>query len=149
MSSPYLISRQALIKAPPAAVFELVARPAAHSLLDGSGTVLAQQPNGPERLGPGARFGMEMKLGVSYRILNTVVEFEEGRRLAWRHFFGHVWRYVLEPRGDGTLVTEQWDARAVRGRVLLRLAGFPRRNAAGIERTLQNLADRFAEQETA
>ena len=68
---------------------------------------------------------------VDYKILNTVCEFEEGRRIAWLHFYGHVWRYLLEPATDeagraGTMVTEQWDARQVRGKILLRLAGYLR-----------------------
>jgi hypothetical protein len=46
------------------------------------------QPRGPERLSAGARFGMEMNLKVDYKILNTVCEFEEGRRIGWRHFYG-------------------------------------------------------------
>ena len=53
---------------------------------------------GPDRLSKGATFGVDMKLfGFPYKIRNTVVEFEEDRRVAWRHFGGHRWRYVLEP----------------------------------------------------
>jgi len=99
-----------------------------------------------ERLGLGARFGMEMNMKVDYRILNTVSEFEEGRRIAWRHFYGHVWRYILEPATGadgtaGTRVTEQWDAREVRGKVFLRLAGYLRRHPVSIEKTLARLEE--------
>ncbi|MHA7181483.1 SRPBCC family protein [Arthrobacter sp. MDB2-24] len=139
--SAYLISRERLIDAPAARIFEVLATPALHSVIDGSGTVRGEQPNGPSRLSPGAKFGMDMKLGGRYRILNHVVEFEEGRRIAWRHFSAHVWRYTLEPRGDATLVREEWDGRAVPWRFVFRLTGFTRRHPASIEATLANLKD--------
>jgi hypothetical protein len=138
------VSRERFIPAAPEVIFEVLATPALHSVIDGSGTVKGAQPRGPGRLDLGARFGMEMNMRVDYKILNTVCEFEEGRRIAWRHFYGHVWRYILEPATDadgtaGTRVTEQWDARAVRGKLFLRLAGYLRRHPASIEKTLLRL----------
>jgi hypothetical protein len=149
MNNRYLVSRERFIPAAPAEIFEVLAAPAMHSAIDGSGTVKGAQPRGPERLGLGARFGMEMNMAVDYKILNTVCEFEEGRRIAWRHFYGHVWRYILEPTTDddgnaGTRVTEQWDARAVRGKFFLRLAGYLRRHPASIEKTLLRLEQHLA-----
>ncbi|GAC1488703.1 MAG: SRPBCC family protein [Pseudarthrobacter sp.] len=144
MNNRYLVSRERFIPAAPEEIFEVLATPALHSVIDGSGTVKGAQPRGPERLELGARFGMEMNMKVDYKILNTVCEFEEGRRIAWRHFYGHIWRYILEPATDaegraGTRVTEQWDARAVRGKFFLRLAGYLRRHPASIEKTLLRL----------
>jgi hypothetical protein len=144
MNNRYLVSRDRFIAAAPEEIFEILATPALHSEIDGSDTVKGAQPSGPARLGQGARFGMEMNVKVDYKILNTVTEFEEGRRIGWRHFYGHVWRYLLEPATDGagvsgTWVTEQWDARQVRGKVFLRLAGYLRRHPANIERTLVRL----------
>ena len=144
MTNRYLVSRERFIPAAPEEIFEVLATPALHSVIDGSGTVKGAQPRGPERLVLGARFGMEMNMRVDYKILNTVCDFDEGRRIAWRHFYGHVWRYILEPATDadgtaGTRVTEQWDARAVRGKFLLRLAGYLRRHPASIEKTLLRL----------
>ncbi|MEW9873498.1 SRPBCC family protein [Arthrobacter sp. HS15c] len=144
MNNRYLVSRERFIPATPERIFELLATPAMHSVIDGSGTVKGAQPRGPERLSDGARFGMEMNMAVDYRILNTVCEFEEGRRIAWRHFYGHIWRYLLEPATGsdgttGTRVTEQWDARAVRGKVFLRLAGYLRRHPTSIDKTLTRL----------
>jgi hypothetical protein len=144
MNSRYLVSRVRFIAASPEAIFEVLATPALHSMIDGSGTVKAARPRGPERLALGATFGMEMNMKVDYKILNTVCEFEEGRRIGWRHFYGHVWRYLLEPSADaagsaGTLVTEQWDARQVRGKIFLRLAGYLRRHPANLEATLAKL----------
>ena len=144
MNNRYLVSCERFIAATPEVIFEVLATPALHSAIDGSGTVKGAQPRGPERLSLGARFGMEMNMAVDYKILNTVSEFEEGRRIAWRHFYGHVWRYILEPATGadgtaGTRVTEQWDARAVRGKIFLRLAGYLRRHPASIEKTLARL----------
>jgi hypothetical protein len=90
---------------------------------------------------------MDMKMGARYPITNTVVEFEEGRRIGWRHFNGHVWRYQFEPVTGGTRVTEQWDARPARNRLVLVLTGFPRRNRAGMRATLDRLAALVAEQQ--
>jgi hypothetical protein len=144
MNARYLVSRSRYIAAAPGAIFDVLATPALHSVIDGSGTVKGAQPRGPRRLYLGARFGMEMNMRVNYKILNRVCEFEEGRRIAWRHFYGHVWRYLLEPSTGpdgtaGTLVTEQWDARRVRGKSMLRLAGYLRRHPGNLEQTLAKL----------
>jgi hypothetical protein len=49
---------------------------------------------------------------------NEVIEFEEGRRIAWqprpaarlaRSFGGRIWRYELDPVERGTRVRETWD----------------------------------------
>jgi uncharacterized protein YndB with AHSA1/START domain len=137
--SAYLISETRVIAADPQTLFDIVADPAQHPAIDGSGTVQAVQGGAPERLSQGARFGMSMRLGAPYKIVNTVIEFEDGRRIAWRHFNGHIWRYMFEPVEGGTRVTEQWDARRVWNRVALRLLGFPQRNRAGIVATLGKL----------
>ena len=61
---------------------------------------------------------MSMRMGVPYRMVSTVIDFEEGRRIAWqtygptalgRFFGGRIWRYELEPADGGTLVRETWD----------------------------------------
>ena len=141
--SDYLVSESRVIAADPQAIFDIVADPAMHPVMDGSGTVRSSQSSAPERLALGTTFGMEMKLGAPYKITNEVVEFEEGRRIAWRHFNGHVWRYLFEPVDGGTKVTEQWDARRVWNKLALRVARFPSRNRAGIVATLEKL-DRLA-----
>ncbi|MFN2518572.1 MAG: SRPBCC family protein [Jatrophihabitantaceae bacterium] len=142
--SAYLVTGSRVIAAEPQQLFDIVADPAMHVLMDGSGTLKATQGKVPERLSNGAKFGMDMKLGAPYTITNTVTEFEEGKRIAWRHFNGHVWRYTFEAVADGTLVTEQWDARPAKNRLLLRLSGFPGRNRKGIAATLQRLEDLVA-----
>ncbi|AXJ10126.1 polyketide cyclase / dehydrase and lipid transport [Arthrobacter sp. PM3] len=149
MKARYLVSRSRFIAAAPDAIFDVLATPALHSVIDGSDTVKGARPRGPARLYLGAKFGMQMRMRVNYKILNRVCEFEEGHRIAWRHFYGHVWRYLLEPATGpggtagtmvpGTMVTEQWDARRVRGKSLLRLAGYLRRHPVNLEQTLAKL----------
>ena len=94
---------------------------------------------------PGSEFGMQMRMGVPYRISNTVVEFEQDTLLAWRHFSGHRWRYELEPAEGGTLVSETWDASRLRHTWVLRLMGYTRTTGPNMERTLERLAAHFAE----
>jgi uncharacterized protein YndB with AHSA1/START domain len=140
--APATVESTRVIPAPAAEIFELLARPAQHRLIDGSRSVQGIQPGTPERLSAGAKFGMTMKVGLPYKILNHVVEFEEGRRIAWRHFGGHVWRYVLEPLDDGrTRVTEQFDARTSRSPFVLRLMRARSRNRTSIEATLDRLEE--------
>lgn len=134
------VSASTTIAAPAADIFAILADPRQHSRIDGSGSV-RDATSGPDRLSLGAKFGMSMKMGAPYRITSKVVEFEEGRRIAWRHPMGHVWRYVLEPAGDSTTVTESFDYSTVPGlqAKVFELAGFPKRNRKGIEATLVRL----------
>ena len=98
-----------VVDEPAERVFELLADPAAHALIDGSGTVRGSKAPADTRLALGSRFGMSMKVRIPYLITNEVVEFEEGRLIAWRHFGGHRWRWRLEPVDGGTEVTETFD----------------------------------------
>jgi uncharacterized protein YndB with AHSA1/START domain len=133
------VSRDIVVDAPPSAVFAVLADPREHGRFDGSGTV-RDAVAGPSRLALGDRFGMSMRLGVPYTIRNEVVEFEEDRRIAWRHLGHHRWRYELEPVGEGsTKVTETFDWSTARAPRLLELVGFPATNARGIEATLPRL----------
>nr|WP_294694412.1 SRPBCC family protein [uncultured Friedmanniella sp.] len=133
-------SASRVVPASAADVFDLLASPRRHALIDGSGTVADVQERTPERLSAGARFGMQMRWGLPYKILNQVVEFEEGRRIAWRHFGGHVWRYELEPLdGSRTRVTETFDAGPSRSPLVLRLIRAAPRNQRSIEQTLDRL----------
>lgn len=128
--------------APAGRIFDLLADPANHPMIDGSGSVRASRSTGPRRLELGSRFGMDMRLGLPYGIRNTVVEYEPGRLIAWRHFNGHRWRWQLADLGDGrTEVTETFDWSTARAPKVLELLGFPARNRRGIEATLDRLAD--------
>jgi hypothetical protein len=136
------ISVRELINAPAEQLFAVLCNPALHPLIDGSGSVLAVQPGSPPHLALGTRFGMEMRIGARYKILNTVVEYEQDRLIAWRHFWGHRWRWRLAPAGDlGTQVTETFDWSTARIPALISLSPFPRRNKAAMRASLGRLAD--------
>jgi uncharacterized protein YndB with AHSA1/START domain len=97
------------INAPITLIFDLIADPRMHAEFDGSGTV-KRQIKGPQRLSKGATFGMAMRVKFPYTITNTVEEFEEPTRIAWRHLGRHRWRYQLEAIDDRTtIVTETFD----------------------------------------
>ena len=139
-----VVSRSTIVPAPAQMIFDLLADPRRHNEIDGSGSVQSAQINAPERLSLDATFGMQMKIGLSYKITNTVVEFEEGKTIAWRHFGGHIWRYILEPVEGGTKVTEQFDWNKSKSPLILELRKSPQDNAKSIEKTLENLVKRFA-----
>jgi len=112
-----VVTVERMIPSPPESIFDLIADPARHPDIDGSGSV-REAKGGSQRLALGSTFGMSMKLGIPYSMVSTVVEYEENRRLAWqtrgptaigRHFGGRIWRYELEPVEGGTLVRESWD----------------------------------------
>jgi uncharacterized protein YndB with AHSA1/START domain len=111
-------SVERVIDAPPEVIFGIIADPSRHSEFDGSGTV-REAKDVPERLELGAKFGMSMHMGFGYSMENTIIEFEEGRRIAWQTrppaglmgklIGGRIWRYELEPVDGGTRVRESWD----------------------------------------
>lgn len=137
-----IVTETITIEAPAEVIFDILADPRQHSRIDGSGSVRGFTV-GPDRLNKGATFGARMKLfGLPYRITNCVVEFEEDRQIAWRHFGGHRWRYVLEPAGESqTRVTEQFDYSRYTGLAArwIEVAKFPARNRDGIQQTLLRL----------
>jgi len=135
------VSVSRVINASPAAVFDVLASPAGHATIDGSGQITAPRPSQPVRLALGTKFRMDMKQGLPYRITNTVVEFEENRRIAWRHIGGHVWRYELEPVPSGTKVTETFDWSTSRTKRFIELMGYPAKHVPNMERTLERLDD--------
>jgi uncharacterized protein YndB with AHSA1/START domain len=135
------VSAERVIHAPPERVFALLADPARHPAIDGSGSVRHQRPGNPVRLSLGATFAMDMRIGMPYRITNEVVEFEENRLIGWSHFARNVWRYELEPVEGGTRVRETFDYSNGRGQLLLRLTATPRKNQRSIEKSLERLAE--------
>lgn len=139
--SDHIVSESITVGAPIDTVFAILADPRQHPRIDGSGSVQAVV-RGPQRLAQGAEFGIDMKLfGVPYKIRNWVVEFEEDRLIAWRHFGGPRWRYQLTPIDGGTQVTESFDYSMCSAgrRWVVEAAGFPSRNRVGIRATLDKL----------
>ncbi|MFI5036713.1 MAG: SRPBCC family protein [Acidimicrobiales bacterium] len=125
-----LVHVERVIKAPGSVIFDVIADPRRHPEVDGSGSLVGARSDSPRRLSLGASFAMDMRRGVRYGMVNTVTEFEEGRRIAWAskfasgrgaRFFGRVWRYEFEPAEGGTLVRETWDLSHDALRWLLRI----------------------------
>jgi hypothetical protein len=135
-----------IIPADASAIFDLIADPARHREIDGSGTV-RDSSTGSQRLQLGSKFGMKMKAGLPYSMVSTVIEYDENRRLAWQTttplpVLGHVvggriWRYELEPVEGGTRVRESWDITQEKVKALVR----PLRNSTrqSMEKTLERI----------
>jgi len=145
-----VVTVERVIPAPASKIFDLVADAAQHPVIDGSGTVRGTRPGAPERLSLGATFGMSMWAGLPYRMVNTVVEYEEDRRIAWqarppglagRFAAGRIWRYELEPVDGGTRVKESWDVSQDHQRVFLKLGPLPERTRRSMERTLERIEE--------
>jgi uncharacterized protein YndB with AHSA1/START domain len=145
-----VVSVERVIKAPADAIFALVADAGKHPLIDGSGTVKQVKQGSTQRLTNGATFGMDMKLGVSYSMVSTVIEYEENRRIAWqskprglagRVAGGRIWRYELEPADGGTLVRESWDVSKDHQRRLLKMGPTPNKTRENMEKTLERIAE--------
>jgi uncharacterized protein YndB with AHSA1/START domain len=130
-----IVTVERVIRAPAAAIFDVLADPARHPEIDGSGTVKRAQPGHSARLAQGATFAVDMHRGIRYAMINTVTEFDEGRRIAWSpkpangrgaRLVGRTWRYELDPVEGGTRVRETWDITQEGTRFLLRYAMAPR-----------------------
>ena len=150
----YVLTVERVIAAPANAIFDVLADPAKHKLIDGSGMLQGSKEETARRLALGSTFGMGMHMFVSYSTVNRVVEFEENRRIAWktgptgmvgRVLAGRTWRYELEPVGGGTRVRESWDITDDHQRVLLKLGNiYSNKTKKDMERTLGRLSDLVA-----
>ena len=101
------------IAAPAARIFELIADPSRQPEWDGNDN-LGHAANGQRVRAVGDVFVMVLASGTVRE--NHVVEFDEGRRIAWRPAPpgerppGHLWRWTLEPVDEThTLVTHTYD----------------------------------------
>ncbi len=144
------MSVERVINAPAATIFAILADASRHPEIDGSGSVKGAKEDAPERLALGARFDMSMKIGVPYTMANTVIDFEQDRRIAWQtvlagplgHFVGgRIWRYGLVETPAGTKVTETWDIRGDKQRFFLQSGPIGRQTAKAMAKTLQRLAE--------
>lgn len=103
-------SARIVINAPAEKIFAILTDPRRHKEIDGSSTI-QENISGPDKLVLGSKFGMQMHLGIDYRIRNTVVEYRENQLIAWRHLGRWIWRYELVNIGpQQTQVTETFDA---------------------------------------
>jgi len=138
MPTARIVSDSILVDCAAEKIFDILADPRQHRRIDGSGAITGSL-SGPERLSLGAEFGMQMKIGLPYRITNTVVEYDEDRLIAWQHRARHTWRYQLDPDGERTRVTESWDWSASPVARLMELWRFPAKNKNAIRATLIRL----------
>jgi uncharacterized protein YndB with AHSA1/START domain len=123
MTGPEKVSATLTFSVPAAGVFAVLADPAAHASIDGTGWV--REPIDPAPLTrPGQLFRMGMHHDDhpdgNYRVVNKVELFDSPRLIAWLtgyekddgepEFGGWLWRYDLLPRGPSeTEVTLTYD----------------------------------------
>ncbi|RBO94217.1 SRPBCC family protein [Nocardia puris] len=110
---PRIVSASRDIAASAADLFELIADPAQQPRWDGNDN-LAESAPGQRVRAVGEIFRTTLTVGAVRE--NHIVEFTEGRRIAWRPAEpgkqppGHLWRWELEPVGDTlTRVTHTYD----------------------------------------
>ena len=140
------VSVERVINAPAAEIFALVADAGKHATIDGSGLVQHSTAESVP-LTKGSKFGMSMKMGLPYRTTNTVIEFEQDRRIAWKTTFvgglvgGRIWRYELEPTDGGTLVRETWDVSQDKQQWLVKTDRMAKQAEDGMRATLERIAE--------
>ncbi|MBV8861283.1 MAG: SRPBCC family protein [Mycobacterium sp.] len=110
---PQVVSASREIAASAHRIFELIADPAQQPRWDGNDNLAEAEP-GQRVHHVGDVFTMKLTLGSVRE--NHVVEFEEGRRIAWRPSEsgrrppGHLWRWELESLDEThTRVTHTYD----------------------------------------
>jgi uncharacterized protein YndB with AHSA1/START domain len=110
---PRVVSASREIAASSDRIFELIADPSQQPLWDGNDNLAKAEP-GQRVRSIGDIFVMTLTIGSVRE--NHIVEFEEGRRIAWlpsesgRRPPGHLWRWELEPLTDArTRVTHTYD----------------------------------------
>jgi uncharacterized protein YndB with AHSA1/START domain len=110
---PRVVSVSREIAAGPDQIFELIADPERQPSWDGNDN-LAEAAAGQRVRAVGEVFTMRLTGGAIRE--NHVVEFDEGRLVAWRPAPvgeappGHLWRWELEPAGESrTRVTHTYD----------------------------------------
>ena len=110
--APRVVSASREIAATADTIFELIADPSLQPPWDGNDN-LAEASTGQRVRAVGDVFTMTITQGSVRE--NHVVEFDEGRLIAWRpsepgkESPGHLWRWQLEPMGSRTLVTHTYD----------------------------------------
>ena len=127
LNGPVEVSVSRSIAAPAAKIFRVLADPANHPALDGSG-MLRPTPEQPVPRRTGDTFTMAMYLPElgDYLMLNRITTLEQDRRIVWEPTpgdavasrnaelpvgasQGYRWGFQLQPDGDTTMVTEMFD----------------------------------------
>jgi Polyketide cyclase / dehydrase and lipid transport len=111
---------QRTIAADPATIFRLLRDPRGHVAIDSSGMLMDATGEPVAAVGDSFVVHMDREalndypLG-RYDVTVTITAFVPDREIAWtvlgeiRPPLGHVYGYVLEPAGEGTLVTSYYD----------------------------------------
>ncbi|MGJ9421588.1 SRPBCC family protein [Aeromicrobium sp. CF3.5] len=140
------ITVQRTIAATPEVIFAYLSDAAKHQQIDGSGSL--RGPKGDSvPLTMGTTFGMSMHMGANYSTVNEIVEFEQGRRIAWKTtgfkglIGGRIWRYELEPTTEGTVVKETWDISDERGAFLVKRTSMPAATEKAMRKTLERISE--------
>ena len=150
------ISATTIINAPAEAIFAVLADPAKHAAIDGTGWV--REPlDGQPLTAAGQVFRMAMYNdnvpGGHYRMANRVQVFDPPRAISWEpgmdtgdgnpQIVGHIWRYDLAPAGpSGTKTTLSYDWSAVPDSLRQRLPfPFPPFAADHLSNSLAHLAE--------
>ncbi len=135
------VSASRIIAADAQSLFDVVADPSLHHVIDGSGSVKGVR-GGSRKLALGDKFSTSMRIGLPYLITNKVVEYTEGRRIAWAHVGGWRWRYEFEPiEGDeaSTEVTETFDWSTSKAGFYIEFMKWAPKNERSIRQTLGRL----------
>jgi hypothetical protein len=107
--NPRLAAALIVINKPATELFDFIANPKNHPKIDGSKMVRGKA-YGPKRLSINSWFVMrQLRLGkIPYLMPNKVVEFEEGKLIAWRNALPSRWRYEFVTQSDGTTQVTQY-----------------------------------------
>jgi uncharacterized protein YndB with AHSA1/START domain len=149
-------STTTIINAPAEAVFAVLADPAKHAAIDGTGWV-GEPLDGQPLTAAGQVFRMAMYNdnvpGGRYGMANRVQVFDPPRAISWEpgmdagdgnpQIVGHIWRYDLAPAGpSGTKTTLSYDWSAVPDSLRQRLPfPFPPFAADHLSNSLAHLAE--------
>ena len=153
-----LMTATTTIEATPDAVFAMLADPAAHPAIDGTGWVRDSLDAAPlTETGQVFRMAMyhENHPDKDYEMANQVEVFDPPRAIAWKPgqesaetgelgFGGWVWRYDLdasEPSSTTVTLTYDWSAVPPPVREIIHFPPFGREH---LERSLQHLSDLVA-----
>ena len=152
------VSATMTIDAAAEALFDVLATPAAHADIDGTGWVRGSLAAGDRITGAGQVFRMAMfhpnHPDGDYRIANLVEVFDEPRAIAWKpgtespetgelSFGGWIWRYDLDPDGPSrttVTLTYDWSAVPPEIREYLEFPPFPPDHLDNSLRHLRDLA---------
>ena len=148
------VSVTTTIAAPAEAVFAVLADPATHPAIDGTGWVVKSLDDAPV-----TAFGQVFRMAMyhsnhpdgDYEMANQVTEFAPTHTIAWKpgqdrrgngelQFGGWIWRYDLADTGSGTDVTLSYDWSAVPANIR-EFISFPPFGTEHLENSLAHLAE--------